>query len=201
MNAFWIIPTCICWLIFTCPANICSAPLYRCSVARDTAVDEALSTSVFDCLLGDMNKSINMEMGMQLPLPELCGGEKAGRPFMLCRMCTAQGCQARGTEIQSEDPGTGCIHPAKGCCFVLFCFVCFAVCGPLTVVASPLAEHRLRMRRLGGHGSRAQQLRGMWDLPRPGHEPVSPASAGGLSTTASPGKPEFPFFKWKWKYF
>ncbi|XP_059854030.1 RPA-interacting protein isoform X2 [Delphinus delphis] len=29
----------------------------------------------------------------------------------------------------------------------------------------------------------------MWDPPRPGHEPVSPASAGGLSTTAPPGKP------------
>ena len=29
----------------------------------------------------------------------------------------------------------------------------------------------------------------MWDLPGPGHEPVSPASAGGLSTTAPPGKP------------
>ena len=65
----------------------------------------------------------------------------------------------------------------------------FAVRGPLTVVASPVAEHRLRARRLSGHGSRAQPLRGMWDLPRPGHEPVSPASAGGLSTTAPPGKP------------
>ena len=29
----------------------------------------------------------------------------------------------------------------------------------------------------------------MWDLPRPGHELVSPASAGGLSTTAPQGKP------------
>ena len=36
------------------------------------------------------------------------------------------------------------------------------------------------------HG--AQPLRGMWDLPGPGHEPVSSASAGGLSTTAPPGK-------------
>ncbi|XP_067605846.1 uncharacterized protein [Pseudorca crassidens] len=62
--------------------------------------------------------------------------------------------------------------------------------GPLTVVASPIAEHRLRTRRLSNHGSRAQPLRGMWDLPGPGHEPVSPASAGGLSTTAPPGKPK-----------
>ncbi|XP_060023150.1 G/T mismatch-specific thymine DNA glycosylase isoform X1 [Lagenorhynchus albirostris] len=61
--------------------------------------------------------------------------------------------------------------------------------GPLTVVASPVAEHRLRTHRLSGHGSRAQPPRGMRDLPRPGHEPVSPASAGGLSTTAPPGKP------------
>ncbi|XP_060000351.1 5-phosphohydroxy-L-lysine phospho-lyase isoform X5 [Lagenorhynchus albirostris] len=30
----------------------------------------------------------------------------------------------------------------------------------------------------------------MWGLPGPGHEPVSPASAGGLSTTAPPGKPK-----------
>ena len=28
----------------------------------------------------------------------------------------------------------------------------------------------------------------MWDLPRPGLEPVSPALAGGLLTTAPPGK-------------
>ena len=70
-------------------------------------------------------------------------------------------------------------------------FVCFVVLRPLTVVASPVAEHRLRTRRLSSHGSRAQLLRGMWDLPGPGHEPVSPASAGGLSTTAPPGRPFF----------
>ena len=29
----------------------------------------------------------------------------------------------------------------------------------------------------------------MWDLPRPGLEPVSPALAGRFSTTAPPGKP------------
>ncbi|XP_073666054.1 nucleotide sugar transporter SLC35B4 isoform X4 [Tursiops truncatus] len=50
-----------------------------------------------------------------------------------------------------------------------------SVCRPLTVVASPVAEHRLRMRRLSGHGLRAQLLRGTWDLPGPGHEPMSPA--------------------------
>ena len=30
-------------------------------------------------------------------------------------------------------------------------------------------------------------LHGMWDLPRPGIEPVSPALAGGFLTTAPPG--------------
>ena len=32
-------------------------------------------------------------------------------------------------------------------------------------------------------------LRGMWDLPRPGLEPVSPALAGRFLTTVPPGKP------------
>ena len=64
-----------------------------------------------------------------------------------------------------------------------------AVCGPLTVAASLVAEHRLQTHRLSNCGSRAQLLRGMWDLPRPGLEPVSPALAGRVSTTAPPGKP------------
>ena len=60
---------------------------------------------------------------------------------------------------------------------------------PLITVASLVAEHRLQMRRLSSCGSRAQLLRGMWDLPRPGLEPVSSALAGRFSTTAPPGKP------------
>ena len=64
-----------------------------------------------------------------------------------------------------------------------------AVRGPLTIAASLVAEHRLQMRRLSSCGSRAQLLCGMWDLPRPGLEPVSPALAGGFSTTVPPGKP------------
>ena len=61
--------------------------------------------------------------------------------------------------------------------------------GPLTIAASLVVEHRLQTRRLSNCGSRAQLLRGMWDLPRPGLEPVSPALAGRFSTTAPPGKP------------
>ena len=81
-----------------------------------------------------------------------------------------------------------------------FCARAFSSCGkrgplfiavrrPLTIVASLVAEHRLQTRRLSNCGSRAQLLRGMWDLPRPGLEPVSPALAGRFSTTAPPGKP------------
>ena len=68
-----------------------------------------------------------------------------------------------------------------------------ALRGPLIIAASLVAEHRLQTRRLSNCGSRSQLLRGMWDLPRPGHEPVSPALAGRLPTSAPPGKPEHLF--------
>ena len=64
-----------------------------------------------------------------------------------------------------------------------------AVHGPFIIAASLVAEHRLQTRRLSGCDSWAQLLRCMWDPPRPGLEPVSPALAGGLSTTAPPAKP------------
>ena len=64
-----------------------------------------------------------------------------------------------------------------------------AVHGPLTIAASLVAEHRLQTRRLSSCGSWAQLLHGMWDLPGPGLELVSPALAGRFSTTAPPGKP------------
>ena len=65
-----------------------------------------------------------------------------------------------------------------------------AVRGPLTIAASLVAEHRFQTRRRSSCGARAQSLHGMWDLPRPGLEPVSPALAGRFSTTAPPGKPK-----------
>ena len=64
-----------------------------------------------------------------------------------------------------------------------------AVRGPPTIAASLVAEHKLQTHRLSSCGSRAQFFRGMWNLPRPGLEPVSPALAGGFSTTVPPGKP------------
>ena len=69
-----------------------------------------------------------------------------------------------------------------------------AVRGPLIIVASLVVEHRLLMRKFSNCGSWAQLLHGMWDLPRPGLEPVSPALAGRFSTTAPPGKPQILFF-------
>ena len=86
-----------------------------------------------------------------------------------------------------------------------FCVRAFSSCGewgPLfiaahgafTIAASLVAEHRLQTLRLCGCGSRAQLLRSMWDLPRPGLEPVPPALAGRFSTTAPPGQPlQLPF--------
>ena len=91
------------------------------------------------------------------------------------------------------------------CMYVWLCWVFVSVRGLSLVVASgghsssrcvglsltrPLvAEHRLQTRRLSNCGSRAELLRGMWDLPRPGLELASPALAGRFSTTAPPGKP------------
>ena len=66
--------------------------------------------------------------------------------------------------------------------------------GPLTITAPPVAEQGLQTRRLSSCGPLAQSLRGMWDPPRPGLEPVSPALAGRLPTTAPPGKPPFCIF-------
>ena len=87
-----------------------------------------------------------------------------------------------------------------------FCARAFSSCGkwgplfiavrrPLTIAASPVAEHRLQTRRLSSCGSRAQLLRSTWDLPRPGLESVSPALTGRLSTTVPPGKPQDSFLE------
>ena len=82
-----------------------------------------------------------------------------------------------------------------------FCARAFPSCGkwrplfiavrrPPTTAAPLAAEHWLQTRRLSSCGSRAQPLHGMWDPPRPGLEPGSPALAGRFSTTAPPGKPK-----------
>ena len=92
-----------------------------------------------------------------------------------------------------------------------FCVRAFSSCGkwgplliavhrPLTITASLVKEHRLQTLRLSSRGSRALLLCGMWDLPRPGLKPMSPALAGRFSTTAPPGKPVLGilFFLLRW---
>ena len=58
-----------------------------------------------------------------------------------------------------------------------------AVAQGLSSCGSQALEHRL-----SSCGARAQLLHGMWDLPRPGTEPVSPALAGRFLTTVPPRK-------------
>ena len=71
----------------------------------------------------------------------------------------------------------------------------FFCCGPqaLGVQFSVVVTHRLSSCGsralecgLGSHGTWTQLPCGMWDLPRPGIEPVSPALAGGFLTTGPP---------------
>ena len=53
--------------------------------------------------------------------------------------------------------------------------------GLLIVVGPLVAEHQLS-------GTWAQLFHGMYDLPRSGTEPTSPALAGGFLITGPPGK-------------
>ena len=46
-------------------------------------------------------------------------------------------------------------------------------------------------RGLGNCDALAQLLHGMWNLPRPGLKPVSPALAGRFFTTEPPRKPDY----------
>ena len=55
--------------------------------------------------------------------------------------------------------------------------------GDFSSCGSRALEHRLSTR-----GTWTLLLRGMWDLPGPGLEPMSPALAGGFLTTAPAGK-------------
>ena len=94
-----------------------------------------------------------------------------------------------------------------------FCARAFSSCGkrgplfiavrrPLTIAASLVAEHRLQTHRLSNCGSRAQLLRSMWDLPRPGLEPVCPlhwqADSQPLCHQGSP--PAGSFFNYKFNF-
>ena len=72
--------------------------------------------------------------------------------------------------------------------------------GPQSVRASVVVARELSScgsqgleRKLSSCGTQAQLLCDMWDLPRPGFKPMSPASAGRFLTTAPRGKPDYSF--------
>ena len=76
-------------------------------------------------------------------------------------------------------------------------------CGawPLGMQASVVVAHGLSSRglqalecKLSSCGTQAYLFHGMWDLPRPGFEPLSPALAGRFLTTIPPGKPSNSFY-------
>ena len=71
------------------------------------------------------------------------------------------------------------------CCgaWALGAWASVVVARRLSSCSSRAPEHGL-----SSCGAQAQLLPGMWDLPGPGLEPVSPALAGGFLTTAPPGK-------------
>ena len=78
----------------------------------------------------------------------------------------------------------------------------FSCCGAraLGTRASVVVARRLSRcgsraleRRLSSCGAQALLLCGMWDLPGPGLEPMSPALAGGFLTTVPPGKSHITF--------
>ena len=62
----------------------------------------------------------------------------------------------------------------------------------LARAASLVAEHRPQVCGLSSCG--ADLLRGLWGPPRPGTEPMSPASGGGFLTTDHQGRPEVCIF-------
>ena len=91
-----------------------------------------------------------------------------------------------------------CTRAFSGCGKGGLLFV--VVRGLLVAVASLVAEHKPLVDRLSSCGSwapecglsscgaGAQLFRSMWNPPRPGIEPGSPALAGRLLSTAPPGK-------------
>ena len=72
--------------------------------------------------------------------------------------------------------------------FSLWCLLLLWSTGSRHTGFSSSCGSRALEHRLSSCGTWAQLLHGMWDLPGPGLEPVSPALAGGFLTTVPPGK-------------
>ena len=90
----------------------------------------------------------------------------------------------------------------RGLLFILVCGLLIAVTSrcrawALGARASVVVAHGLSScgswaleRRLSSCGTRASLLRGMWDLPGPGLQPMFPALADSFLTTEPSGKPK-----------
>ena len=87
-----------------------------------------------------------------------------------------------------------CVQAFSSCSQQRLLFI--VVYGPLIAVASLAAEYGLWVHkasvasahRLSSCGAPAQLLHGIWNLPRSGIEPASPALAGRLLSTLPPGE-------------
>ena len=82
------------------------------------------------------------------------------------------------------------------CC----CAQAFSSCG---VQASHYRGFSHSSADFSSWGTGTELLRSMWNLPRPGTEPISPTLAGGFLTTGTPGKSYFIFFCWwgSWEWY
>ena len=93
-------------------------------------------------------------------------------------------------QLRRAGPPLSCGAPASHC-GPFSCGAQALVAWALVVVACGLnnCDSRAPERNLSSCGAWAQLLRGMWDLPGPEVEPLSPALAGRFLTTTLPGKP------------
>ena len=104
--------------------------------------------------------------------------------FYLILAALALLCCARGFTLVSESGG----YSSLRCVGLLRWLLLLWSTGSRRAGFSSCGSQALEC-RLSSCGAWAQLLRGMWDLPGPGLEPVSPALAGGFLTAAPPGKP------------
>ena len=99
----------------------------------------------------------------------------------LCRLfssCGEQGLLSSGGAQAPHCSGLSCGAWALECMGFNSCSTWLSSCGSQTL-----------QRRRSNCGTQAYLLRDLWDLPRSGIEPMSPALADGFFTTEPAGKP------------
>ena len=114
--------------------------------------------------------------------------------FWLCWVFVA----VRGLSLIAASKGYSSLRCAAYCRGFSCCRAQALGTWASVVVARRLSScgSRALEHRLSSCGTQALLLRGMWDLPGPGLEPVSPALAGRFLTTAPPGKPTASILQW-----